>query len=440
MRPARGGAVLAVVLISATAFGCSAGSGSEQSVLRQFFTASRLRDSAALGSFASARFDPATDGIVTTFTITDVGPERRTPLNLKESAKAHEDAKAADAEFTRRRKAYEDENVEAIRRVLKAERENATVRGKDAQVQAAWDRFREESVALLKRVSDARSRLAAETAIAELSAAEPGTPIDVTKYDGELGSKDVTVRAPVNMPNGQTSTTTLIVTLQRAELKGETAITGRWVVANVRATSRPAVESSEFLTIERALQKLQLGKIAFNVPIEMTLDETYRIHLLLSKSLPEQELQAQLHEYLGSSTASGTKDVNTRERIETAAVKIGPRMEAIVTGQNFEITEVTPQEQPVSREETTEWQWDVKPRKPGTQELHFTINVILLVNKATMRRAINTFDRRIDVKVTTGQWLTALIGEHWGWVLITTLLLPFVGWLVGRGMKSAEAQ
>jgi hypothetical protein len=51
--------------------------GAEQTLLGQFFAASRLRDKTMLANFATVVFEPATQGIVTTFTITDVSREQQ---------------------------------------------------------------------------------------------------------------------------------------------------------------------------------------------------------------------------------------------------------------------------------------------------------------------------------------------------------------------------
>src|SRR4029079_54159 len=91
----RVGTSLALV-VSTLAFvaGCSGTSG-EQKLLSDFFRAARLRDSATLGNFATASFEPRTDGVVESFTITSM-TETSAPLALKQYAKAIDDAKAAD--------------------------------------------------------------------------------------------------------------------------------------------------------------------------------------------------------------------------------------------------------------------------------------------------------------------------------------------------------
>ncbi|HEX7140477.1 MAG TPA: hypothetical protein VF219_21680 [Vicinamibacterales bacterium] len=209
-------------------------SGSEQSIVGQFFSASRLRDNTSLDNVATVIFDPRTQGTVTTFTIQSVAPEQRKPLPLKALARAQDDAKAEDVEFTRRKEAYQDTNLEAIQRVLKAERENTKVAPKDEEVQAAWTKYREETAAMSKRMADARRSLKSETQFVDQSVNAGRTAIDVSKYDGEVVWKDVTVSAPVRLPSGETVDKTLVLTLQRAVLKGDKEISGRWIVTEFR--------------------------------------------------------------------------------------------------------------------------------------------------------------------------------------------------------------
>ena len=65
---------LLVSLTTLAVIGCSA--AAEQSLLNQFFAASRLRDTTALKNIATVVFEPATQGIVTSFAITKIEPFR----------------------------------------------------------------------------------------------------------------------------------------------------------------------------------------------------------------------------------------------------------------------------------------------------------------------------------------------------------------------------
>jgi hypothetical protein len=92
----------------------------------------------------------------------------------------------------------------------------------------------------MKKVAEAKSKLTAESKLIELSVYDPRNPVDLKKYDTELATKDITVSATVREPGGQSTKKTLIVTMQRAVLKGDREITGRWVISGVRDAALPA--------------------------------------------------------------------------------------------------------------------------------------------------------------------------------------------------------
>lgn len=226
---------LAVSLSILAAVACS--SAPEQPILSEFFTASRLRDKSSLGTFATTIFEPRTDGSVMSFSIASVGPERRGPLTSKPLQDAFDAADAADTAYNQRKVEYQDKNMDAIERVLAAEDNHTELKGQDAEVQAEWTKFRADGMAINKRLTEAKDRLDAARRVVQLSVAAPGAaPVDVGGRDGNLVSKDVTVSARVRLPDGQTMSKTLIVTMQKAELKGSPApAEARWVVTAVKA-------------------------------------------------------------------------------------------------------------------------------------------------------------------------------------------------------------
>ncbi len=225
------------------AAGCS---GAEQSILNQFFTASRLRDNTSLNNLTMVLFEPRTQGTVSTFKIVSVTPEEHKPLTLKALASAHDAARADDAAFTKRKDTYQNENLEAIQRVIKADRTKGRLTGKDAEVQAAWTQFLQDGVAVSRKVSDARRKLASESGVVDLSInAGNNSRVDITKYDGELVSKDVTIDAVVKLPSGETVNKTLVITMQRALLQADREINGRWIIAAIKdAAAPPAAKTS----------------------------------------------------------------------------------------------------------------------------------------------------------------------------------------------------
>jgi len=229
----RGLALLVLLLAILTLAGCSG--GPEQPILNQFFTASRLADNTTLNNFSMVSFEPRTQGSVTNFAIKSVSPEQQKPLALKALAKAHEDAKADDAAFTKRKEEYQGANIDVIQRVLKTVRTASKLKGSDAEVQATWSKYVQEGAVVSRRVQEAKRKLATESAVVELSInGGSNTPLDINKYDGAVVSKDVTIDAAVRSPTGDSLQKTLIVTMQRAVLRGEKDITGRWIITGIK--------------------------------------------------------------------------------------------------------------------------------------------------------------------------------------------------------------
>jgi len=216
---------------------CSSQFAAEENLVRQFFRASALRDNQTLANFATVSFDPKAEGQVTDFDVTAVSPERTEPLRVIELSKALTEAEAANKAFNEKKKVYQDANMEAIDRVLKAESAGRKLSGRDAQVQAEWTKWRDETGAEAKKVSSARAALADARPIAELSLmpnAGAATP-SVEELDGTMAAKDITVAATVRGPDGATSQKNFLVTAHRAVVKAATGERqGRWIITGIK--------------------------------------------------------------------------------------------------------------------------------------------------------------------------------------------------------------
>ena len=225
--------VLAVAALSA----CSSPHASEENLVRQFFRASGLRDSQTLSNFSTVSFDPKTEGTVADFEVTAVSPERTEPLRVIELDRAVTEAEAANKAFNEKKKMYQDANTQAIERVLKAESAGRKVTGRDAQVQAEWTKWRDESGAEAKKLSTARAVLADARPIAELSLmANSGAPTPtVEELDGTLVSKDISITAQVRGADGATTEKNYVMTAQRAIVKGATGERqGKWIITALK--------------------------------------------------------------------------------------------------------------------------------------------------------------------------------------------------------------
>ena len=170
------------------------------------------------------------------FTIAGTSDEQRRTLPIRELTAAVDKAKADDEEFAKRKKLYQDANFPALQRVVKAEQKKETVKGPDAEIQAAWTRWRDEQTQSSRRVSEARGKLATEQEQAVASLSSPGRDdVDISKMDVEVVMKAVTVNAQVKTPDGQTVPKTLVFTLQRAVAKqGGQTTEGRWLIIGIQ--------------------------------------------------------------------------------------------------------------------------------------------------------------------------------------------------------------
>jgi hypothetical protein len=226
-----------MVLMAAALSACSSANANEENLVRQFFRASSLRDNMTLANFAVVAFDPKVEGTVNDFSVTAVSPEKTEPLRVIELSKALTEAEAENKAFNEKKKTYQDANMEAIDRVLKAESAGRKLTGKDAQIQAEWTKWRDDTGAEAKKVSSARNALSNARPLAELSLmsnASATTPT-VEEMDGTMVSKDITIAATVKAPDGATSQKNYVVTAQRAIVKGkEGDRQGRWIITGIK--------------------------------------------------------------------------------------------------------------------------------------------------------------------------------------------------------------
>ena len=215
----RAGLAAAVVLAPLALIAVACSRPPEQQFLTQYFRASRARDNNSLAMMSAVVLDPREQGEVTSFDITSVSEEPRTPLDFKALHAAEQKALADDAEFKQRKIAYQNANLPALEVIVKLERDPAAkFTPAQQKMKAEWDKWREDTATFQKAITAARAALKASSGPAEASLAQPGQAgFDPAKFEGNLVSKDVTLNAEMKTPDGQTAQKTLVVTIQRVE-------------------------------------------------------------------------------------------------------------------------------------------------------------------------------------------------------------------------------
>jgi len=173
--------------------------------------------------------------------------------------------------------------------------------------------------------------------------------------------------------------------------------------------------------VDEILNVYPIGNMAFNVPESVGIDETFTVRLILSPKKSVADIQNEL-------------DRSFNSVIQTGQVRLTPQMETRMTGQNFEISAVTPEILAVSSVEDTQWTWDIRAKQGGVQQLHLTVSAIIRVNDKSTPRVVRQFDRQINVRVQLGHQIAGFVKDNWQW-LWTALLVPAVGWLWSKYHK-----
>lgn len=227
-------AVLLLLPIAALEVACSR--PPEQQMLTQYFRAARNRDNTTAAMMSAVTLDPRQQGSVESFDITSVGAEQRAPMNLKALLDAAEQARTAEADFQRQKKAYSDANLKTIEEILKLESNpNAKLTPQQAAVKPVWDKWRADTATFVKNLTAARAAVTAATGPVEASLTQPGQPkFDAKTFDGEWVSKDVAIKAQFTSPEGQTSEKDLVITMSKAVgTQAGTPREGKWIITKI---------------------------------------------------------------------------------------------------------------------------------------------------------------------------------------------------------------
>jgi len=224
--------IVPVLVLAVVAAACGVG-GEEKVLLNKYFMASRVSDNMTLSNIATVSFDPKADGEMQSFSIVSVSEPKIEPLEIKKHAADLRAATDEEKAFTEKKKAFQDANTEAIDRIIKAEGKNQTLKGKDADLQKEWNKWREQTAEHAKHTSELRKKVAEDQPIVEISCQDQRNPIDTTAYEGETVSKEVTVDGQVKTDAG-TSAKKYVFTLQRVTLKNVNGkdVVGRWVITD----------------------------------------------------------------------------------------------------------------------------------------------------------------------------------------------------------------
>ncbi len=186
------------------------------------------------------------------------------------------------------------------------------------------------------------------------------------------------------------------------------------------ATASPAeAAQAEF-------DRLSRGRILYNPPAEMQVDETERVEVRISMD-PEATLEVELK-------GSGAPQVES--------IPVSAFMKVRLMGDAFRITSFSSEEQVVPAQGYTEWDFDVTPNKSGEQSLSLVVTArVKLPGYGDEQKDLKIIERQIRVRVTAGQSMGAWLRTNKTW-LYPAVVVPSVtavgGWLWKRYRKSKK--
>jgi hypothetical protein len=167
-------------------------------------------------------------------------------------------------------------------------------------------------------------------------------------------------------------------------------------------TAPPPSPANASQIVQDELNRLPPGQIAFNPPASMKEGATERVEVRIAKA--------------------NVPNVAAKMpgNVQTAPIQVSTVMTVQVGGASFHVTPLDPQDQIVSTDGFTQWDFDVTPTARGDQTLSLTASVDIVVpGMGQQRRAFPVLSRTIHVQVDAVSFLT----DNWQW-FAGTILIP----------------
>jgi|GEM_PF-4137340 len=184
--------------------------------------------------------------------------------------------------------------------------------------------------------------------------------------------------------------------------------------------------------IDAYLASLRRASYAFNVPSPVKVAKPVTVHFWLDPQASSQQLAADLAKVL--------RTTQPGDKVEAGEAKVSSKMRATLKGDDFTITPVTEETQPISAVERTTWAWQVTPKRPGHNlPLYLSLNVVLPQELAGRAVIDPPLDKRIDVEVTWWWLLDTYWEKYWQWLLggLGTAFASAVAWWWKRRQGTA---
>jgi len=215
----------------------------------------------------------------------------------------------------------------------------------------------------------------------------------------ETAAKGQRVGSPAPMPSPVSLAIDGEVDVARPDVRFKSPT----VVKNRKATIKSSSEIAD---------QLVKASIVFAIPSTANITQDIRAQLLIDLVHDLDELSAQL-------TAPG---VHVKKKIYVSKIVM-----AKLDAADFEITNITPTEQAISDFGSTEWLWNLRPKRAGSLQVNVSITAIIFVGDKSTSYHIKTYDQIVNIEVTAYQLVVSWLVKYWQWI-ISTMILPLIIW------------
>lgn len=162
--------------------------------------------------------------------------------------------------------------------------------------------------------------------------------------------------------------------------------------------------------VQAEFARLAAGRILYNPPQEMTVGQRERVEVRITQS----------------TTANLTQNLQGRGTPQVEQIPVASFMKVRLTGDAFEITPLSSEEQIVVGDTYTQWSWDVVPQRAGEQRLVLVVTArIKLAGYADEQKDLEILERNINVRVDAAYSVQSFFRENLNWIF-PSILIPLV--------------
>ncbi len=190
-----------------------------------------------------------------------------------------------------------------------------------------------------------------------------------------------------------------------------------WVDSLTRLTASVQIQfNTELSHRENTWKK---GLIAFNPRKNMEVGEKERVQIRISKDLRNDILER----------------MPSSERAEIDSLKVGDVMIVRLTGDEFDITPFDEEEQGVTDEGYTQWEYEVTPKASGQHNLFVKVGIVYTIpGIGPSKKFFPVYEKEIQIHTDTWKRISSFTTERWEF-LVSTFLIPAFTWAWSRFRK-----